>query len=116
MLMNNYHTLVRTVLVEKAPFKVLMKDNDNSIPYDLQDVEDRWCILVRNCVSLKEILNGLTKGMDWENKKIYTQKYLKSNLSPTDFYVVVKGLRKMDTGKVMRKSFCIKSTLINKCK
>ncbi len=89
----------RVVLTEKAPFYVV----EIPILYNCENIEKEDLILVRKCNSVKEVLNGLTKGFSIKEKKIQQKKILeRTNLNPSSFYIIISSFFKNEIGKVTR--------------
>jgi hypothetical protein len=91
----------RIVLTEKAPFGVLIK-------HEFEEDYDEEPYLVRKCISFKELMSGFKKGLDWEDKRKFNDKYLNpksikyKTLFPKDFYIVVKGFSRNEIGRPLR--------------
>ena len=88
--------LTSQVLIEKAPFFVYSKDDRYS-----------YALLVRKCVSIKEVIDGLTIGIDWRDKRNLWNN-ISHDVKPKEYYCIVKGYKHSDLGRSFRISNCIK--------
>lgn len=95
----------KTVLVEKAPFYVYYRD------YNKDEICSFDVLLVRNCSSLRELINGLIpKGGGWGIRREKQKKLLLNNtLNIKDFYIVIDSQFKKDKGYAVRKRNYVKS-------
>jgi hypothetical protein len=108
-IIHNYSE-TRMVLTEKAPFGVFLIHEEGDYDYEPY--------LVRRCTSLKELMSAFKKGLDWEEKVKFNNRYLnpESNkykkLIPEEFYIIVKGFNKRECGKALRIRHTIKANKI----